>query len=1028
MKNKSLLMSNKAKVYVLFAVFALLLNLSLQAQSITVQGTVVGAEDGIPIPGVTVLVKGTTTGTTTNFDGEYSISANMGDTLVFSFIGMSEQTVKVNKSTIDVSLATDTQSLDEIVVIGYGTVTKKELTGAVSQVKAESIEEFVASDVASMLQGQVAGVSITSSSGEPGSESSIQIRGVTSLGGSNTPLFVVDGIPQQGDPGLSSNEIQTIDVLKDAASAAVYGTRGAAGVILITTKKGKAGKTNVSIDANYGVQSLGQDVPLMNTNDRIYFENMRYNYTDWTFEPGPTKNPEWLNNDNKFSDYVLVDNASTQQYSLNVSGGTGDFSYNAVGGFYNQEGVLLNSGFKRYNGRATTSYNVDKWKISSSIAFTIEDRQTASSGLIVNAQRYPSYYPEIDPSADEVFTNGSGGVTTPLNILTASLKRKDNSKRDRINGSLSVTRKLIDELSITSNIGGSVTNYNRNIFVPPYKVTDVTTGTSEVDPTKSYVQANTSRSTTFSFDTSLNYKQSFGDHNVGAIVNGSIYETSYETFTGYKQGVTNENVEVLNGATINPDAYSGFNYKTKISSFLGRVQYDYKGKYLFSGVVRHDGSSKFGSANRWGTFPSVSVGWNVSEEGFWESIKPVVNNFKIRASYGTVGNESFPAYEYSSSIEQGSDYIFDEADNFVSFGSAIKSYANRDVKWETSVQQNIGLDFSFLRNIITLTADYYITKKEDMLFPVRLPGSAGAYYDPSLTLNIGDMRNTGLELAAGYRQTLGKHKLEANAVFATYNNEITKMAGDRDLIYNSNSTLISGDANSAVTVLAEGYEVGAFWLYETNGTIQTQEQLDTYKLHPSRINADFGDLIYVDHNGDGDITVEDRHYMGSGLADFEAGLNVKWMFHNFDFSMNWFGTSGAEIMNGTKAATYTYGTHGDLVNMWTPENATSNIPLWTGNSKSGQPNLVGTTDYWLEDGDYIRLKLISLGYTIPKKKLEKVNITNFRIFVLAQNALTFSDYEGYDPEVGGSNVARRGLDVSRYPLASLYSLGIKFNF
>ncbi|UMB54051.1 TonB-dependent receptor [Lutibacter sp. A64] len=1028
MKNKRLFISNKVRGSILSAVFVFLFTISLQAQEITVQGVVTAVEDGFPIPGVTVLVKDTNTGTTTNFDGEYSIVAKKGDILVFSFVGMTPKSIKVEKSQLNISMATDTQSLEEVVVIGYGTVSKKELTGAVSQVKAENIEEFVASDVASMLQGQVAGVNITSASGEPGSESSIQIRGITSLGGSNTPLFVVDGIPQQGDPGLSANEIETIDVLKDAASAAVYGTRGAAGVILITTKKGKVGKTNVSIDANYGVQHLGEDVPLMNTNDRVYFENMRYAYTDWNYEPGPSKNPEWLNNDNKFSDYVLVDNASTQQYSLNVSGGTGDFSYNAVGGFFNQEGVLLNSGYKRYNGRATTSYNVDKWKITSSIAFTIQDTERASNGLIVNAQRYPSYYPEVDPDASEVFTDGTGGVTTPLNILVNSLKRKDNSKSDRLNTSLSVTRKLMDQLKLTSNVGGSTTNYLRNIFVPPYTVTNVLEGTSEVDPTKSYVQATTSRATTFSFDVGLDYKESFGDHTVGAVLNGSVYENSYETFTAYKQGVTNENVEVLNGATINPDAYSGFNYNTKILSFLGRIQYDYKGKYLFSGVIRKDGSSKFGEANRWGTFPSVSLGWNVSDENFWESIKPIVNNFKIRASYGTVGNESFPAYEYSSSIEQGSDYIFDESDNYVNYGSSIKSYANRDVKWETSVQQNLGFDFSFLKNSITLTADYYITNKDDMLFQVELPGSAGAYYDPSITLNVGDMKNTGLEIAAGYQKSFGKHKLQANAVFAMNDNEITSMEGDRNLIYNSNSTLISGDTNSMVTVLAEGYEAGAFWLYETDGVIQTQEQLDAYRKYPSKINADFGDLIYVDHNDDGDITVEDRHYMGSGQSDFEIGFNFKWIYNNFDFTMNWYGSSGAEIMNGTKAATYTYATHGDLVNMWTPENPTSNIPLWTGDSKSGLPNLVATTDYWLEDGDYIRLKLVSIGYTIPKKKLEKLNISNFRIFVLAQNALTFTKYEGYDPEVGGANVARNGMDVSRYPLASLYSLGIKFNF
>lgn len=1015
----------------LLLIILLLLGVNnLQAQETIINGTVLSAEDGLPLPGANVVEKGTNNGVVTDFDGNYSIKvSNTSGSLNFSYIGYKRKTVAINgKTTINVNIEVDASELEEVVVIGYGTVKKKELTGAVAQVKAEAIENFVSSDLASTLQGQIAGVSVVSGSGAPGESSSIQIRGITSLSGTNTPLFVVDGIPQNGDPRLSPNEIETIDVLKDAASTAVYGTRGAAGVILITTKKGKEGKVSVTFDTSYGIQRLGEGVPLMNTQDQLFFNLNVFDYTVNNFDPGPVNNPEWLNNDNKFDDYVLVDNAATTQHNLNITGGSKDFSYNAVVGYFNQEGTLINSGFKRYNARASTSYTSDHWRINGSIAFSLEDRRVTSEGLIVNAQRYAPYFPEVDPDSDVVFTNGSGGVTTPLNILASALKKKDNRNSDRINGSLSVSRDLTESLSFTSRVGTAIVHNIRNEFVPRYEVIDITDNSSEVDPTKSWVLNNTTRTTKFSWDGSLNYSKKFGNHNVNALTTLSLDEDSFENFTAYKQGVANNNIEILNGTTVNPDAYNELdNYKRSLIGMLGRVRYDYKGKYLLQGVIRRDGSSKFAPGNRWGVFPSVSAGWNVSDEKFWESLDPIFNAFKIRASYGEIGNDSFPDYEYASTIEQSRDYIFDENDGNVNFGTAVLSYANSNVKWETSVSKNIGVDLGFFNNKLTITADYYDTQKEDMLFPVTLPGSSGAYYDNNLTLNVGDMQNRGFELAATYRTDIGKSKLSMNATFSKNENEITKMAG-ADLIYNSNSTLISGDGASAVSVLAEGYEVGSFFLYETNGVIQNQETLDEYRQFNSRSNAQLGDLIYVDTSGDGDISVADRSYKGSALPDFEIGFNLNWMYKNFDMSMNWFGTVGSEILNGTRAATYSNGRHQDLVNMWTPNNPTSNIPLYQGNSKSGSNNYVGTTDYWLEKGDYLRLKLITLGYTLPQDVSDKIGISRLRLYVTGQNPITITNYKGYDPEVGGSNVARRGLDVSRYPVSALYTFGVKLTF
>jgi len=524
---------NKTKMSMKYFMLTLLVSLvfcaNIQAQNITIQGTITSEEDNTPIPGASVIVKGTSNGAVSDFDGNYTISAKTGDVLVFSYIGMNTKSVTVaENTTINVALEESLEELDEVVVVGYGTVKKKELTGAVAQVKAEDIEGFVTPDVASALQGQIAGVNIVSGSGEPGEEASIQIRGITSLTGSNEPLYVVDGIPQAGNPGLSINEIETFDVLKDAASTAVYGTRGAGGVILITTKQGKEGVMRVSLTHTYGVQHLGDGVPLMNTEEQLFFATTKFNTITsqggTAFLPGPRNRPEWLNNDNDFREIVVVEDAPTQSYNLNISGGTSGFSYNVVGGFLDIDGSLLNSGFKRYNGRASTSYKNDKWNIDTSIAYTIEDRDRANNGLLTSAIRYNPWFPIIDRDSDVFVTDGTGGVNTPLNNLAQSLKNNVTTKRDRINVSLRIRRELSKNLSFTTRIGTNVTNDRRHAFRSRFELFNEADETTEVDPTKSGVEDRSSRSTYFSWDGSFTYKKKIGDHNITALASVSTEE------------------------------------------------------------------------------------------------------------------------------------------------------------------------------------------------------------------------------------------------------------------------------------------------------------------------------------------------------------------------------------------------------------------------------------------------------------------------------------------------------------------------
>lgn len=1025
MKRLKIMKTKKLWRKVSFLMFLVLICTTGNAQAQNqVTGVVTGAEDGLPLIGVTVQKLGSKLITTTDFDGQYAIKAKQGDIIQFSYLGMKTTAKTVKGKTLDVTLEVEADALDEVVVVGYGTQKKKEVTGAVVQVKAEAIEQFVTTDVASAIQGQVSGVNVTASSGEPGEQASIQIRGVTSLLGSNEPLWVVDGIAQPGNPGLSPNEIETIDILKDAASAAIYGTQGAGGVILVTTKQGKEGKMNITLNSTYGVQHIGDGIPLMNAREELFYRTTQVDNGASTFRIGPTRFPEWLNNDNTFDDYVLVDNAKTHQHTLNISGGTKDFSFNAVGGFFDQEGTLINSGFQRINGRISASYNKDDWKIRSSIAFTTEKRQRTGNNVITNAQRYSPLYPIVDPSQDVVYSTGSqgdGGVRTPLELLAQALKRKDNSTRERINASLGITRQLTKELSIMGTIGAAITDNYRDQFSPQYSIVFLNGDPTETDPTKSNVQASASRQETLSADLGLSFRKKFGNHNVGAQVITAIKEEGYKGFSARKEGVLNNNIEVLDGASINPIAASDNYYNSKIFSYLGRVSYDFKGKYLFTALVRRDASTVFSKDNQWGTFPSVTLGWNVSDEDFWSPIKNTINSFKIRAGRGTVGNDRFSnRYAAQSTLRLGvSNALFDPTDNVLTFGAAQYNFANEALKWETKIERNIGFDLGFFKNKFNLTVDYYHSTNEDMLFPVRTPSSSGAYDGGDLItiLNVGEMENRGIEVAFKYRTNIGKSKFTSNIVFTKNSNEVTDTSGQA-LLYNTASNVRS----NPITVFGEGYEAGAFFLFGTNGAINTEERLAEYqKIRP---DARMGDIEILDYNKNGVIDNGDRHYKGSALPDFELGWNFRWTYRGFDLSTNWYASVGSEIFNVNKYEAYSRSRHKDLLHMWSQDNHTSNIPL---HNLIGNDNYQPNIDYWVENGDFIRLKLATLGYNFSKKSCEQIGLSSLRLFLTAQNPLTITKYSGYDPEVGGS-VQRRGLDYSRYPVAQLYTLGLNVKF
>lgn len=1018
--------------------FLMLLITPLLAQTpkrIVVQGTVTSAEDGEPLIGATVqIASNTKSGVITDFDGRYKIRVRKGAKLIVSYVGMKSKTVLVKGQRLDIKLKSDAKLLDEVVAIGYATVKKKELTGAATQVKAESLENVVSTDVGMALQGLVSGVSVTSSAGDPGSVANIQIRGVTSISGSNTPLFVVDGIPQQENPNLSSNEIQTIDILKDAASCAIYGTRGAAGVILITTKQGEKGRVKFAFDATYGVQEIAYDrLPdLMNTTDQTYVDILKGRkdgYADMQINYMLSKNSYYYMNNTDVMDVLLKEgNSPEQSYNLNMSGGSNNITYNVILGYYNQEGVVLNSGFDRYNLRNNLTYKKDKLKVSVNTSFTMQKIERATGSSLSQALRYMPYTPEIDRDATSFEVPGTGYSTevAAVSTLLRSFQTTNETLKNTYTANLGVDYKITKDLSFMTKLGANLTNIYNEKFVPSASVYDSEGTEVSKGNANSYVSNESTRSFAYNWHGGLNYWHTFHkNHKLGASAIVSYEEYDFRGFNGGRYGVSDNSITVINGGTERPFANSKTFYTDRLLGFIGRVQYNYKSRYLFSTSLRADASSKFAKDNRWGYFPSASAGWNVSDEAFWSPIKEVANNFKLRASIGTTGNQSFPSYSYMSTLETGFDYA--DASGSTVFGSTQTTYPTPDVKWETSVQTNIGFDLGFLDNRITLSGDVYRTDKKDMLATVKLPASTGVGTTgySLVTKNIGNMVNEGFELNLTGKQHFGKLFVSAGLNYSKNTNEITSLGDGNELIYNSNSMIINGDGNSVTTVFAKGYEAGAFFLYKTDGVANTQEKLEAFQK--LKADAKMGDLIFVDSNKDGKIGNDDRTYCGSGLPDFEMGFNLSLKYKQFDFSTQWFASYGNEIINGAEAQSFDSGRNQALVSQWSTANTSSNIPVYRGTGKVHM-NYIGYSDLWVEDGSFIRMKAATLGYTLPKHITSVLGLTKARFFVTGQNLLTFTKYSGMDPEIGGNGLSTRGLDKGGYPISKKIMFGVKTNF
>lgn len=996
---------------------------TLQAQNSTITGRVVNANQE-PILGATVVVKGTSIGVVSDIDGNFTLAETPADqTLEVSFVGMQSRSIKVEgRSTLTITLEEDNKLLDDLVVIGYGAVRKKELTGAVAQVKAEELENNVTSDLNSALQGLVSGVNIISESGAPGETATILIRGISSVSGSNTPLYVVDGVPYDGDPNISPNEIQTIDILKDAASCAIYGTRGAAGVILITTKQGERGAAKITFNASYGIQQLNESMNLMDATEQTYFDivygrnikgatdnNNSLQLNDQSYYYG--------NNTDLLSVIFPSTFTSTQNYSMTISGGSDKVIYSVMAGYYDQEGTLINTGFQKFNTRSNVKFEHKKFTITASANLSIEDKQVGSPSIISQAIRYSPIQSTVEVGNTDPIYGTTGAFQTSRGMISKLINVTDDWRTYRALVNFSIGYDITKDLNISTRYSTGLVAAFEEYFRPFQEIYD-TDGELVNDIDQSWVKNTATNTTSTTWDINLNYKKKIGDHSLSLLGVFSTEKYTSSGFTATEEGVMDNSIENFDSTVVNATVGSVGNGTNTLVGGLARVLYDWKSRYMLSASIRADASSRFSEANRWGYFPSISGAWNISDEPFWDRMRKTVNTFKLRASHGTTGNQSFSNYSYTNYISYGYDAAFGETGNEeVLYGAAQDSFSNSDVKWETTIQDNFGVDLALFNNKITLTAEYYITRKKDMLFDVTLPSSAGVYDGTSMIYNVGNMTNKGYELAMSYNYNSGKDfSIHINGTFSTNENKITYLPTTDGFILTSDSG-IDGDQ---VTALAQGYEAGAFFIFTTNGVINTQEKLAAYKKIDS--SAEMGDLIYNDTDGDGSITSADRVYAGSGLPKYEIGLNTNIRYKQFDFSMQWYSALGHEIMNGAKMISYSEGRNVNLLSQWSEANPTSSIPAYRGDNDE-HANYKGYTDLWLEDGSYLRLKNITLGYSLPKKVLSKLALTKARFYITAQNPITITNYSGYNPEVGGS-IKSMGLDKANYPKSKTYLVGL----
>lgn len=991
------------------------------AQDQQVEGKVTEEDTGQGIPGVNIRSKLSTSGAVTDFDGNYRISVSPQDTLVFSFVGyLSEEEPVRNRTTINVSLAQNVQTLSELVVVGYGTQERARVTGAISSVGSKEIQEQPVTSVDQALQGRAAGITVANS-GAPGVSPVVRIRGMGTVG-DNNPLYVIDGMPAGGLNEINPNDIESIEILKDASAAAIYGSRAANGVVMVTTKKGTRGKTSVNFDAYGGVQNAWRQLELLNRDQYLAYGRDLL---------GPENVPERFNNLGRFANVdtdwqdAMFRTAPIQDYNLTVSGGGENSVFSVGGGYFNQEGVMLGTGFQRYSFRANSEFNLGRLTVGETmtLAYTTRQNEPFSGGRTV-MEHMLKMIPYI-PVYDETRVGGFGGAETNLlegsdpenPVLLASLHRNTDQNMKML-GTAYASLEILDGLTYKFMVGLDMNFGYNDQFTPVYNAP----GQYHYNNVARINQARTDYISPL-ISNQLSYTQDFGQHHIDAIAVVEQQTSTFRRMNATGQTALTSAIDVLSIGE-NP-TIAGSRNEYALISYLGRVNYDFAGKYLLGASFRRDGGSRFG-AEKWGTFPAFSAGWRISEEGFLRNVG-AISELKLRGSWGQVGNDRIGDYGYELTLAGQQFYVLNGA---IVPGVSARAMPNINIKWETTTMANIGMDMGFLNNRITASVEYFNNETRDMLLPVPIPPSKG--YDVPPTANVGSVVNRGFELTANYNQSEGAFQWSLGGNISFIRNELTSLGV-------GNSVAGAGFINTGnpTTWTEEGQPIAFFYGWRTDGIFQTQAEVDAHAFQTE--NTAPGDIRFVDINGDGEITAADRTNIGHFLPDFSYGVNASANFSNFDLSLFFQGVQGNEILNTNRyhleGMTRLFNSSTAVLDRWTGPNTSNTMPR----AAVGDPNFNSRiSDRFVEDGSYLRLKNLTIGYTLPGSLLNNLGdgfIQRVRFYATSQNLLTFTNYTGYDPEVGArmdfagqSQTLNSGVDFGQYPQPRTLIGGIQIGF
>ncbi|MBE5321866.1 TonB-dependent receptor [Pedobacter sp. MR2016-19] len=1041
--------------FVFFIYCIMALPLALLAQDIPVTGKVT-EQNGSPLPGVTVKLDGTTRAASTDANGVFSIQAPVGGKLTISLIGMATQTVTVPAGgRINISLAASSNDLTEVVVVGYGTQKKALVTGSISSVKAKDLESMPINRVEQALQGRTSGLTIASGNGQPGSASTVRVRGFTSFAssGNNDPLWVVDGvIVDNGGIGyLNQSDIESIEVLKDAASQAIYGARAANGVIIVSTKKGKEGRLSINYNGFYGTQAPAKKLKLLNANEYATIRNEAYSNsfnaaTDGTFTL-PYANPSSYGEGTDWQSVVFNDDARRQTHEFSVSGGTNKSTFYTSFGYIDQEGIVATpiSNFNRANIRLNSTFKPAKWisfgenlGYSHSVNSSLGNTNSEFGGPLSSAIHLDPITPVIqtDPAligkspytiANIIKDPATGfpyGISGPVgqemsNPLAYIQTRLGNYGWDHnIVGNAFLEIEPIENLKFRSSLGAKLAFYGSESYTPLFWLSPSNTNS------KANFYREMNMTLNYNWENTISYSKSFGKHHAYAIFG-----------QGYYMDNNNRGLNVRFNNIIAQNFYqANLNYKPAtadiqgdgsdatlhvVNSLFTRVTYDYDEKYLFTGIIRRDGSSRFGTNNRFGYFPSASIGWVPTKEAFWKENK-VFNFLKLRGSYGITGNDAIGDFSYVSLVNSGRNYTFGTTD-VSTIGWSPAALSNPDLKWEETHQTDIGLDAT-LFNDFTLSASYFKKKTIGVLQTPSIPlylGAAGGAAE-----NVGDMQNTGIEFELGYRKKIGELNLGINANISTLKNKVTKLLPGREFI-EDNAQSFQGMGNFTRTGLGRAFN--EFYGYEVAGIFQSQAEVNAYKgpggtvLQPS---AKPGDLKFANLDGNETINGSDRTYLGSPLPKYTYGITINLAYKNFDFVAFGNGVGGNMIFQGLRRLDVTYGNwQQSILDRWTPTNTSTDVPRVADKDLNG--NYTKFSKNYLEKGDYFRLKTLQVGYNLPANVIKKIGAQKVRVYLMSENLWTITKYTGYDPEIGGTVL---GVDRGVYPQARSFMVGLNVGF